>query len=227
MRVPLACADIPGRPDLEVSDRCEGCYCVLSRQHVRRSVCLACMRRTGPCHNFSLPLAAQRSAWGSTFCTRTRSCTGTSKLQTSLLARRTASRCGIASLRPNTAFRPFLPRSACGIVFTAPINEKFGRASCILQLGDLGIAKLAKTEGMAAKTQIGTAVGNMVVLPKALLRFLTRCHHQIPFATNPYVTDQRRTLQARRTTCRRRSGTTGHTVPPPTCGRSAVCCTSS
>ncbi len=33
----LACADIPGRPDMEVSDRCEGCYCVLSRQHVRRS----------------------------------------------------------------------------------------------------------------------------------------------------------------------------------------------
>lgn len=29
---------------------------------------------------------------------------------------------------------------------------------CGMQLGDLGIAKLAKTEGMAAKTQIGEAI---------------------------------------------------------------------
>ena len=39
-----------------------------------------------------------------------------------------------------------------------------------MQLGDLGIAKLAKTEGVAAKTQIGEAMyGPAAIHPRAHL----------------------------------------------------------
>jgi hypothetical protein len=82
-----------------------------------------------------------------------------------------------------------------------------------MQLGDLGIAKLAKSEGVAAKTQIGAATRLQQIINDIAQQQVGPARHNCM-------------VQGHRITCHQRYGIIARTAHRQMCGLWAACYTS-